>query len=59
MILAVLWVYGRQRFQRDLEFMIEQRVSVWIILALRFLAPIVLLITLASFFNYSYCFEVN
>ncbi|XP_065357645.1 sodium-dependent proline transporter-like [Calliphora vicina] len=47
-ILAVLWVYGRERFQRDLEFMINERFASWKIFALRFLAPIVLLIALAE-----------
>ncbi|KAI8125157.1 Sodium- and chloride-dependent neutral and basic amino acid transporter [Lucilia cuprina] len=47
-ILAVLWVYGRKRFQRDLEFMINERFATWKVFALRFLAPIVLLIALTE-----------
>ncbi|XP_055918672.1 uncharacterized protein LOC129950780 [Eupeodes corollae] len=43
LILVVLWVYGRERFQRDLEFMISQTYSTWKVFVVRFVAPIFLL----------------
>ncbi|XP_030565635.1 sodium- and chloride-dependent glycine transporter 1 [Drosophila novamexicana] len=46
LLLAVLWVYGRERFQRDIEFMIGQPFASWKIFILRFIAPLFLLYTL-------------
>ncbi|XP_013104377.2 sodium- and chloride-dependent neutral and basic amino acid transporter B(0+) [Stomoxys calcitrans] len=46
LIFVVLWVYGRVRFQRDIEFMINQRLSTWSINILRFVAPLGMLMAL-------------
>ncbi|XP_023170470.2 sodium- and chloride-dependent glycine transporter 1 [Drosophila hydei] len=46
LLLAILWVYGRQRFQRDIEFMLGQPFASWKIFILRFIAPLFLLISL-------------
>lgn len=43
LLLAVLWVYGRERFQRDIEFMLGQPFASWKVFILRFIAPIFLL----------------
>ncbi|XP_017069553.1 LOW QUALITY PROTEIN: sodium- and chloride-dependent glycine transporter 1-like [Drosophila eugracilis] len=44
--LVVLWVYGRQRFQRDIEFMLGQPFASWKVFILRFIAPFNLVILL-------------
>ncbi|XP_037812893.1 sodium- and chloride-dependent glycine transporter 1-like [Lucilia sericata] len=46
LILVVLWVYGRERFQRDIEFMINKRFSTWKIYVLRFVVPLGILLAL-------------
>ncbi|CAD6999784.1 unnamed protein product [Ceratitis capitata] len=58
LLLVVLWVYGRVRFQRDIEFMLSQRFATWKVNMLRFVAPICLCILLlisvvAAFFEHS------
>lgn len=50
LLLVVLWVYGRVRFQRDIEFMLSQRFATWKVNMLRFVAPICLCILLVSKF---------
>ncbi|XP_013104347.2 sodium-dependent neutral amino acid transporter SLC6A17 [Stomoxys calcitrans] len=40
LILIVLWIYGRERFQRDIEFMTDHRFSTWTVHVLRFVSPI-------------------
>ncbi|XP_018798346.1 PREDICTED: sodium-dependent proline transporter-like [Bactrocera latifrons] len=48
---VVLWVYGRVRFQRDLEFMLSQSFSTCKIYVLRFVSPLCLIaILLAAIF---------
>ncbi|XP_044315822.1 sodium-dependent proline transporter-like [Drosophila rhopaloa] len=42
-LLVVLWIYGRERFQRDIEFMLGQPFASWKIFILRFIAPLFLL----------------
>ncbi|XP_037708834.1 sodium- and chloride-dependent neutral and basic amino acid transporter B(0+)-like isoform X2 [Drosophila subpulchrella] len=44
LLLVVLWIYGPQRFKRDIEFMLGQLFAPWKIYILRYIAPIVLLI---------------
>ncbi|EDW04451.1 GH12939 [Drosophila grimshawi] len=44
LLLAVLWVYGRERFQRDIEFMLGQPFASWKVFILRFIAPLFLLL---------------
>ncbi|XP_055839369.1 uncharacterized protein LOC129907278 [Episyrphus balteatus] len=44
LLLVVLWVYGRERFQRDLNFMTSQIYSTWMVYVVRFVAPIFLFI---------------
>ncbi|XP_037960733.1 sodium-dependent neutral amino acid transporter SLC6A17-like [Teleopsis dalmanni] len=46
LLLVVLWIYGRERFQRDIEFMLGQRFSTWKVNMLRFISPICLLFTM-------------
>ncbi|XP_034472534.1 sodium-dependent proline transporter-like [Drosophila innubila] len=59
LILAVLWIYGRDRFQRDIEFMLGRPFASWKVFTLRFIAPLFLLNTLlfglfASFMKHVY-----
>ncbi|KAH8353052.1 hypothetical protein KR084_008627 [Drosophila pseudotakahashii] len=44
LLLVVLWIYGRERFQQDIQFMLGQPFGSWQIL--RYIAPIILLICL-------------
>uniref|UniRef100_A0A0A1XKM1 Sodium-and chloride-dependent neutral and basic amino acid transporter B(0+) n=2 Tax=Zeugodacus cucurbitae TaxID=28588 RepID=A0A0A1XKM1_ZEUCU len=58
LLLVVLWIYGRVRFQRDIEFMLAQRFSTWKVNVLRFVAPICLVLLLlvslfAAYFEHS------
>ncbi|XP_033159915.1 LOW QUALITY PROTEIN: sodium- and chloride-dependent glycine transporter 1 [Drosophila mauritiana] len=46
LLLVVLWIYGRERFQRDIEFMLGQPFASWKIFILRFIAPIILIMCL-------------
>ncbi|KAH8413103.1 hypothetical protein KR009_007939 [Drosophila setifemur] len=46
LLMVVLWIYGRQRFQRDIEFMLGQLFASWKIFILRFITPIILMFTL-------------
>ncbi|KAL7741149.1 hypothetical protein ACLKA6_018174 [Drosophila palustris] len=46
LILAVVWIYGRERFQRDIEFMLGQPFASWKIFILRYIAPLFLIYTL-------------
>ncbi|XP_034668145.1 sodium-dependent proline transporter-like [Drosophila subobscura] len=46
LILVVLWIYGRERFQRDIEFMLGQPFASWKVFVLRFIAPLILIISL-------------
>ncbi|XP_037814649.1 sodium- and chloride-dependent glycine transporter 1-like [Lucilia sericata] len=50
LILIVLWIYGRERLQRDMKFMTNSHFSTWQINALRFVVPLALLIILIYFF---------
>ncbi|XP_055917392.1 sodium-dependent proline transporter-like isoform X2 [Eupeodes corollae] len=43
LLLVVLWVYGRERFQRDVYFMISQTYSTWMVFVVRFVAPLFLI----------------
>ncbi|XP_070853507.1 sodium- and chloride-dependent neutral and basic amino acid transporter B(0+)-like isoform X6 [Drosophila suzukii] len=44
LLLVVLWIYGQQHFQRDVEFMLGQPFASWKIYILRYIAPCILLI---------------
>ncbi|KAH8325888.1 hypothetical protein KR067_009725 [Drosophila pandora] len=46
LILVILWIYGRVRFQRDIEFMLGQPFANWKVLILRFISPLILIISL-------------
>ncbi|XP_017153894.1 sodium- and chloride-dependent neutral and basic amino acid transporter B(0+)-like [Drosophila miranda] len=46
LLLVVLWIYGRERFQRDIEFMLGQPFASWKIFILRFIAPLILIVSL-------------
>ncbi|KAI8125154.1 Sodium- and chloride-dependent glycine transporter 2 [Lucilia cuprina] len=54
LLLIVLWIYGRVRFQRDIEFMINERFSTWKINILRFVAPLGMLLALALFIQLAF-----
>ncbi|XP_046812704.1 sodium- and chloride-dependent neutral and basic amino acid transporter B(0+)-like [Lucilia cuprina] len=49
LILTLLWIYGRERLQRDIKFMTNSEFSTWQINALRFVVPLGLLIILIYF----------
>ncbi|EDV31362.1 uncharacterized protein Dana_GF14589 [Drosophila ananassae] len=46
LILVILWIYGRVRFQRDIEFMLGQPFANWKVFILRFICPLFLIISL-------------
>ncbi|XP_022230641.2 sodium- and chloride-dependent glycine transporter 1-like [Drosophila obscura] len=46
LLLVVLWIYGRERFQRDIEFMLGQPFASWKVFILRFIAPLILILSL-------------
>ncbi|XP_044250990.1 sodium-dependent proline transporter-like isoform X2 [Drosophila takahashii] len=48
LLLVVLWIYGRERFQRDIEFMLGQPFAFWKIYILRFIAPVILVISMVA-----------
>ncbi|XP_070853485.1 sodium- and chloride-dependent glycine transporter 2 isoform X2 [Drosophila suzukii] len=48
LLFVVLWIYGRKRFQRDIEFMLGKQIPSWNIFILRFVAPIILVICLLA-----------
>ncbi|XP_017086431.2 sodium- and chloride-dependent neutral and basic amino acid transporter B(0+)-like [Drosophila eugracilis] len=52
LILVVFWIYGRERFQRDIEFMLGQPFASWKVFTLRFMAPFILLGCLVSGIKY-------
>ncbi|XP_020799192.1 sodium-dependent proline transporter [Drosophila serrata] len=59
LLLVVLWIYGRERFQRDIEFMLRQPFASWKVFILRFMSPFILGICLlaglsAAIFEHSY-----
>ncbi|KAH8258530.1 hypothetical protein KR038_001571 [Drosophila bunnanda] len=59
LLLVVLWIYGRERFQRDIEFMLGQPFASWKVFILRFISPFILIVTLlaglsVAFFEHSY-----
>lgn len=44
LILMICWVYGRERFQSDLKFMVGQQLATFRIHILRFLVPLCFLL---------------
>ncbi|XP_037710208.1 LOW QUALITY PROTEIN: sodium- and chloride-dependent glycine transporter 1-like [Drosophila subpulchrella] len=46
LLLVVFWIYGRDRFQRDIEFMLGQPFASWKIFVLRYIAPILFVFSL-------------
>uniref|UniRef100_A0A1B0BJ47 Transporter n=1 Tax=Glossina palpalis gambiensis TaxID=67801 RepID=A0A1B0BJ47_9MUSC len=54
LILIVCWIYGRERLQRDIEFMVEQKFSTWKVNILRFGAPLAMLLILLIFLMVSF-----
>ncbi|XP_043641394.1 sodium-dependent noradrenaline transporter-like isoform X2 [Drosophila teissieri] len=48
LLFVVLWIYGRERFQLDMEFMLGQPFASWKVFTLRFIAPIFLVICLIN-----------
>ncbi|XP_017097885.2 sodium- and chloride-dependent glycine transporter 1-like [Drosophila bipectinata] len=46
LLLVILWIYGRVRFQRDIEFMLGQPFANWKVFILRFISPLILIISL-------------
>ncbi|XP_059221481.1 sodium- and chloride-dependent neutral and basic amino acid transporter B(0+)-like [Stomoxys calcitrans] len=53
LILVVLWIYGRERYQRDVEFMTNHRFATWSINILRFVAPLGLILAMNVGFYFS------
>lgn len=51
LLIIVVWVYGRERFQRDVEFMTSQALQTWKINIVRFVTPIFLGVTLVKILN--------
>jgi len=49
LLLVVLWIYGQQHFQRDVEFMLGQPFASWKIYILRYIAPCILLICMVCY----------
>ncbi|XP_055853275.1 sodium-dependent dopamine transporter-like [Episyrphus balteatus] len=43
LLLVVLWIYGRERFQRDVNFMTSRIYPTWMVNIVRFVAPLFLL----------------
>ncbi|XP_055853295.1 sodium-dependent proline transporter-like isoform X2 [Episyrphus balteatus] len=43
LLIVVLWIYGRERFQRDLHFMTNQVLSTWMINIVKYVAPLFLI----------------
>ncbi|XP_055916964.1 sodium- and chloride-dependent glycine transporter 1-like [Eupeodes corollae] len=41
-LVVVLWIYGKMRFQRDAQFMVGRTMSTWAIFVLQYVAPFVL-----------------
>ncbi|XP_017067828.1 sodium- and chloride-dependent glycine transporter 1-like [Drosophila eugracilis] len=52
LIFVVLWIYGREGFQRDIKFMLGQPFPSWKVFTLRFIAPFILLRCLVMELNY-------
>ncbi|XP_075152761.1 sodium-dependent serotonin transporter-like [Haematobia irritans] len=48
LIIIVTWIYGRERFQRDMFFMTNERFSTWKVYILRFFAPLCILAVLIA-----------
>ncbi|XP_055920579.1 sodium- and chloride-dependent glycine transporter 1-like [Eupeodes corollae] len=44
LLFVILWVYGRERFQRDLRFMTGHMYATWMIYIVRFITPIFLIV---------------
>ncbi|KAH8281500.1 hypothetical protein KR054_000916 [Drosophila jambulina] len=56
LLLVVLWIYGRERFQRDIEFMLGQPFASWKVFILRFISPFILGVSLLVGLTVA-CFE--
>ncbi|XP_073825460.1 sodium- and chloride-dependent neutral and basic amino acid transporter B(0+)-like [Musca autumnalis] len=59
LILLVTWIYGRERFQRDIYFMTNKRFDTIDVYILRFYAPLCMLVVLVAVlfivvFNYAF-----
>lgn len=52
LLFVVLWIYGRERFQRDLNFMTSQVFSTWMVYVVRFVTPVLLAIGFVIGFMY-------
>lgn len=50
LILVVLWIYGRERLQRDVYFMLHIRYPSYVVNIVRFIVPIFLFIITVSVF---------
>ncbi|XP_055917390.1 sodium-dependent proline transporter-like isoform X2 [Eupeodes corollae] len=48
LLLVVLWIYGRERFQRDVNFMTGRTYPTWMVNIVRFVAPLFLLLSWAA-----------
>ncbi|XP_055921051.1 sodium-dependent proline transporter-like [Eupeodes corollae] len=57
LLIVIVWIYGRERFQRDVSFMTNQTYSTWMINVMRYVAPffiaLAMLMALAFVFIHS------
>lgn len=49
LILVVMWIYGRERFQRDVHFMIGIRFHTALVYMVRFVTPVVCILLFLGF----------
>ncbi|XP_061402547.1 sodium-dependent proline transporter-like [Musca vetustissima] len=54
LILLVTWIYGRERFQRDIYFMTSKRFDTFDVYVLRFFAPLCILVVMVQFLHYNH-----
>lgn len=47
-LIVVVWFYGRQRFQRDIQFMLGQSFATWKFFIIRFITPLFIIIMIVS-----------
>ncbi|XP_055853330.1 sodium-dependent neutral amino acid transporter SLC6A17-like [Episyrphus balteatus] len=44
LLIVIVWIYGRERFQRDVSFMTDQTYSTWMVNIVRYVAPLFIFI---------------
>lgn len=51
LLLIAMWIYGRQRFQRDIHFMLNVVLPRTLVVLIRFVTPVLILIIGVSYDN--------